>query len=998
MLCYLILQRISLKNNGKWYNSLMAEKIFHSIGGNRGKADHPGQGPKPMSRISVRTLVEFLLRSGDLDSRAQRGMDVEAALAGGRIHRKLQKAEKGDYAAEVMLSRDTEFEDLVIRVEGRADGIIGYLGLQQAGKSPEATDEQADQSPERTDGQADQSQEATDEQADQSPEATDRQADQSPEATDEQADQSPERTDVQADQSSVIVDEIKGMYLDVAALEEPFPVHLAQAKCYAAICADRYGLGGIGVRMTYVNLETEEVHHFHSMYTGAEIEEWYRKLVQDWYRWAKWQLEHIRLRNASMKHMDFPFPYRAGQQKLTAAVYHAIKEAKELFLMAPTGVGKTMSCVFPAVRAIGEEHGDRIFYLTAKNETLSVGTEAFSILLDKGLDFRTIRITSKEKICPLNEPSCNPDDCMFAKGHFDRINEAVFDLIQKREILDRSSIMKMAVERRVCPFELTLDTASWCDAILCDYNYVFDPDAQLKRFFAEGTKGGYIFLIDEAHNLVERGRDMYSAVLVKEHVLGAKRILKDGPKDAGEQEAGTEARKEAGTGAGTEAGTGAGTEAEILGEAALSAAEKGSAEQMSMAAAQLPKAIGKADGMAAAQLPKAVGKPNDGDAKAVVRALERVNRIMLELKRRMEDSPSGASLGKPYLLIGFAEADELLKACVLLYGRLQAYYEESKKTAVKEALLDFYFEIRSFVSVSETLDENYVIYAEEDEEGHFAIKLFCVNPAGRLSAQTAKGRMAVLFSATLLPLDYYRRLLTTKEDPYAVYAPSPFEEDHRLLLLASDISTRFADRGEDMYRRIARYIQEMAKAKTGNYLVFFPSYRMLKDVFEVYRREFDVPEVNWVLQSSRMQEDDREIFLENFYEDPEHSLVGFCVMGGMFSEGIDLTGTKLIGAAIVGAGLPQVSNEREILKDYYGRDGFDYAYRFPGINKVEQAAGRVIRTAEDLGVILLLDERLLASSYTRLFPREWRSREVCTVESVREKIREFWEKHLNFDK
>lgn len=944
----------------------MAEKIFHSIGGNRGKADHPGQGPKPMSRISVRTLVEFLLRSGDLDSRGQRGMDVEAALAGGRIHRKLQKAEKGDYAAEVMLSRDTEFEDLVIRVEGRADGIIGYLGLQQAGKSPEATARQADQSPEATDGQAD---------------------------------QSPERTDVQADQSSVIVDEIKGMYLDVAALEEPFPVHLAQAKCYAAICADRYGLGGIGVRMTYVNLETEEVHHFHSMYTGAEIEEWYRKLVQDWYRWAKWQLEHIRLRNASMKHMDFPFPYRAGQQKLTAAVYHAIKEAKELFLMAPTGVGKTMSCVFPAVRAIGEEHGDRIFYLTAKNETLSVGTEAFSILLDRGLDFRTIRITSKEKICPLNEPSCNPDDCMFAKGHFDRINEAVFDLIQKREILDRSSIMKMAVERRVCPFELTLDTASWCDAILCDYNYVFDPDAQLKRFFAEGTKGGYIFLIDEAHNLVERGRDMYSAVLVKEHVLGAKRILKEGPKEAArEQEAGTEEGTGAGTEARKEAGTGAGTEAEILGEAALSAAEKGSAELMSMAAAQLPKAIGKADGGAAAQLPKAVGKPNDGDAKAVVRALERVNRIMLELKRRMEDSPSGASLGKPYLLIGFAEADELLKACVLLYGRLQAYYEESKKTAVKEALLDFYFEIRSFASVSETLDENYVIYAEEDEEGHFAIKLFCVNPAGRLSAQTAKGRMAVLFSATLLPVDYYRRLLTTKEDPYAVYAPSPFEEDHRLLLLASDISTRFADRGEDMYRRIARYIQEMAKARTGNYLVFFPSYRMLKDVFEVYRREFDVPEVNWVLQSSRMQEDDREIFLENFYEDPEHSLVGFCVMGGMFSEGIDLTGTKLIGAAIVGAGLPQVSNEREILKDFYGRDGFDYAYRFPGINKVEQAAGRVIRTAEDLGVILLLDERLLASSYTRLFPREWRSREVCTVESVREKIREFWEKHLESNK
>ena len=326
--------------------------------------------------------------------------------------------------------------------------------------------------------------------------------------------------------------------------------------------------------------------------------------------------------------------------------------------------------------------------------------------------------------------------------------------------------------------------------------------------------------------------------------------------------------------------------------------------------------------------------------------------------------------------------------------QLDVFFEESGDGELKQNLLDVYFELRDFLAAAESFDENYQAYEEIGDENEFFLKLFCMNPAARITEQIDKGRSAVFFSATLLPVDYYKRLLTTREDPYAIYAPSPFDTGKRLLLVAGDVSTRFASRGIETYRRIAQYILDTARSKTGNYLVFFPSHRMMRDVYEVYKEEFDSPDVNYVMQSSMMLEDDREIFLENFYEDPERSLVGFCVMGGSFSEGLDLAGTRLIGAVIVGAGIPQLSNEREILKEYYdGLDagsGFDYAYRFPGINKVQQAAGRVIRTETDTGVILLLDDRLLTRSYQRLFPLEWSNYERCTAGSLPEQLEKFW--------
>ena len=791
---------------------------------------------KPVSRISVRRLVEFLLRSGDLDRRVRTGSDLEAALAGAKLHRKLQKAAGPEYEAEVTLETEEEFEDLIISVWGRADGVI-------------------------------------------------------------------------REKECVTVDEIKGMYLDVTALTEPYPVHLAQAKCYAAILSERENLPEVHIRMTYANLDTEEIARFDSVWSRDGLQSWLHDLLKEWYRWAKWQMDHIRSRNASMEQLTFPFPYREGQQKLTAAVYRTIRDGKQLFLMAPTGVGKTMSCVYPSVRALGEGHGGRIFYLTAKNETLKVGMEAFSILDERGLDFRTVRITSREKICPMAEASCNPDDCPYAKGHYDRISDAVFDMLQSGGIYDRETILLRAKECMVCPFELTLDLAVWCDAVLGDYNYVFDPNARLQRFFANASKNGCIFLIDEAHNLVERGRDMYSADLVKEHILEARRSL--------------------------------------------------------------------------------------GDAGAKVKkGLTKLNSMFLALKKRVEAEPSGEVLGKLYLLLPLSDAQPFILAALHLVSALSDFYRESTDGKMKESLLEFYFEVMHFLNTAEHLDENYRVCAGETDEGNFSLRLFCVNPAARLTEALEGGVSSILFSATLLPIGYYKSLLTVKEDAYAVYAPSPFDVGKRLLLIGSDVTTRYAVRGREMNERIAEYIYRIAVCKAGNYLAFFPSYKLMREVYGVFRELYGETDVNYVCQMSGMREDDREIFLENFYEDPKDPLVAFAVMGGMFAEGLDLTGTRLIGAVIVGAGIPQVTREREILKHFFdetGGSGFDYAYRFPGINKVEQAAGRVIRTAEDTGVIALLDERFLLAGYRRLFPREWSDAAVTERSGVSDRVSAFWE-------
>lgn len=773
-------------------------------------------------KISVRNLVEFILRSGDIDNRHGRMAAKEAMQEGSRIHRKIQRRMGASYHAEVALKIEYEYEKYRLVVEGRADGII---------IEPEET----------------------------------------------------------------VIDEIKGIYQDIYSLEEPVPVHLAQAKCYAYIYGTRTGLSQIGVQMTYCNLDTEEIRYFRETYSMQELSEWFLGLIEAYRRWADFQYEARRERQESIQGLEFPFPYRRGQRELVVGVYRTVSREKQLFIQAPTGTGKTISAVFPAIRGVGEGFGEKIFYLTAKTITRTVAKEAFDLMRQHGYRGSVLAITAKEKLCLCEEMDCNPVSCPYAKGHYDRVNDAVFDLIGGVKDVTREVLLAQAQKYQVCPFELCLDTSLWMDNIICDYNYVFDPNVYLKRFFAEGVRGDYIFLIDEAHNLVERGREMYSAVLYKETFLEMKRIFKR-------------------------------------------------------------------------------------HSQKVAKNLEKCNKHLLELKRTCVTYEEHDNIG------------HLIFALMNLGASMDEFLQKNTELPEKKQVLDFYMELRHFLNMYERLDENYVIYTQHEADGHFLLKLYCVNPAVNLQECLDKGRSAVFFSATLLPIQYYKGLLSTREDNYAVYAQTVFDREQSLILVANDVSSKYTRRNQEEFARIAYYILNTVQAKKGNYIVFFPSYKLLDQVLSICMESCPCG-VEFLIQKPGMDERAREEFLEVFGAERDNGLVGFCVMGGIFSEGIDLKNEQLIGAILVGTGLPQISYEREILKNYYDEKngmGFDYAFRYPGMNKVMQAAGRVIRTVNDKGVILLLDERFLQLDYQRLFPREWDGFSVCNKENFRQQLESFW--------
>ena len=774
-------------------------------------------------RISVRSLVEFILREGDIDNRVSGSMEKDAMLLGGKIHRKIQSRMGTNYTAEVPLKIQMPCDGFVLQIEGRADGVL-------------------------------------------------------------------------KDDGKVLIDEIKGILRSLEHLEAPVPVHLAQAKCYAYIYAVQNSLKCIDVQMTYCQMETEEIRRFCQEFEFQELQTWFQDLVTQYEKWAKFEIEWRNVRNDSIRQIEFPFPYREGQRDLVASVYRTILRKKKLFIQAPTGVGKTMATVFPAVRAVGEGLGEKIFYLTAKTIMRTVAEQAFSLLKEKGLLYKTITLTAKEKICFCEEAECNPDACPYAKGHFDRVNDAVFDLITHSGDWSREVLEEQAKKHMVCPFEMSLDVSDWADAVICDYNYAFDPQAHLKRFFSESGKGEYLFLIDEAHNLVERGREMYSASLYKEDLLEVRKLVK----------------------------------------------------------AEDPK---------------------------LAKRLSECNQQFLELKRECEH----------YQILKSVSHIALKLMNVL--SKLEDYLEECKDAEKKKRVLDFYFAVRSFLNIHDIMDENYVIFSEMMEDGRFQIKLFCVNPAVNLQNYLEQGNSTIFFSATLLPVHYYKKLLSVEKEDYAVYAHSSFPQENKFLFIGTDVSTRYTRRGESTYQRFARYIAVMAEQKKGNYMAFFPSYRFLEEVHTCFLECVD-HEVDSICQVSYMDEEQREEFLEEFEREREKSLVAFCVMGGIFSEGIDLTEDKLIGAVIAGTGLPQVCTEREILKQYFNAadmDGFDYAYLYPGMNKVLQSAGRVIRTESDRGVILLLDDRFREMRYREVFPREWQQYQLGSVKNLEQEIRTFWE-------
>lgn len=796
-------------------------------------------------KISVRNLVEFIMRSGDLSVSSTGLKDPDAMQEGTRIHKKLQRRAGAGYRAEVTLSHDfliTYDEiDLTITLEGRADGIFQT----EAGEC---------------------------------------------------------------------IDEIKGVYRDIHSMKEAVPVHRAQALCYAYIYALQNSLDSIGIRMTYCHIPTEEVRYFTEHLSFSSIEEQVQSILQEYAKWAAWQLKWQKQRNLSIKQLEFPFSYREGQSKLVKGVYQSILRQKRLYIEAPTGVGKTISTVFPSVKAIGEDLAEKIFYLTAKTITRTVAEDNFALLKAHQTKLKCVTLTAKEKICILEKPSCNPQTCERAKGHFDRINDAVFDILTQEDLITREKILSYAQKHMVCPFEMSLDISIWCDVVIGDYNYVFDPTANLKRFFTVDKQNDYIFLIDEAHNLVDRAREMYSSTLIKEDFLAMKKITK------------SKNRK-------------------------------------------------------------------------VTNALETCNRALLALKRQCDVLQKYDSIEVEPFVLRTMRLSTILDEYFQLEEHPHNEHTVPLLPSEREQLLNFYFELKNFQNIYELIDEHYILYGDYSEQNDFRLHLQCMDPSVNLDNYLKKGRCSIFFSATLLPIHYYREQLAGREEDYAVYAPSPFSAEKRLLMIGQEVSTKYTNRGPLLYRKISQYILTFAKGKVGNYLAFFPSYRMMHEVQdELAASSFVQNSVDIYVQSTSMTEKDREDFLEHFQKEPTRTTIGLCVMGGIFGEGIDLKDSRLIGAVIVGTGLPMVCTENELFREYFDEQkgsGFPYAYQYPGMNKVLQAAGRVIRTTEDVGAILLLDERFLQSSYQKLFPREWFPYDVVTLESLPDYLSRFWDKWID---
>ncbi|KHS55955.1 ATP-dependent helicase [Terrisporobacter othiniensis] len=751
-------------------------------------------------KISVRSLVELIMKKGSIDNRFVGNIK---AIEGIRGHQRVQKSYGDEYTSEVSIKHTFSFDEIEIEVEGRMDGLL-------------------------------------------------------------------------IENNKTIIDEIKTTTKDLLLIDENTnPLHWAQVKCYGYMYCIHNGLDNIDLQVTYYNIENKSTRILRQKFKICELEEFFFALINEYKSWASMEKKWMEIRNESIKNLKFPFEeYRQGQREFAVRVYKSIVDSKKCFAMAPTGTGKTVSTLFPAIKAMGEEKTSKIFYLTAKTITREVVNDTIRLMKKQKLNLRSITITAKEKICKMSEINCNPDYCLYAEGYFDKINNALKEILNKYDDFSRKNIDEISEVYKLCPFELCLDLTMFSDIVICDYNYIFDPRVYLKRYF-DVKKTDFTFLVDEAHNLLDRSRNMYSAEINQDTFIKMKKI------------------------------------------------------------------IGKKD-------------------KRILNLIKEIESYFLEKSKVLD------VMKEKYLV-----ENELPKALLELFNTLMKFMDEylSRSNEENSDLLDLYFEVNKFISISNFYDNNYkTIYS--DELLGINIKLFCANPSDLIVEKINRSKSATIFSATLTPLNYYKEIYGSEDGDFIINLKSPFDVKNRLLMIGDNISTTY-DKRKDTAEDIVEYIKACVECKDGNYMVFFPSYKYMELVYEKIRDKY--ADLNVIIQENNMSEEEKEEFLALFNNDNKETNVGFCVLGSHFSEGIDLTEDKLIGIIVVGVGMPQINRERDIIKEQLNENnkGFDYAYVYPGMIKVLQAVGRCIRTSKDRGVILLLDNRYSTYRYKSLFPQEW---------------------------
>lgn len=792
---------------------------------------------------SVRSLCALTKKSGDLGAH-QAAEGFAALLCGAEVHRRLQTEAGGYYSPEVTLTNTTLCDGLYYTVSGRADGVI------------------------------------------------------------------------RGEDGRICIDEIKCVRSYEFYLP-PREMYVAQMKCYAHFIAARDGLERVDGRITYYNTDTEKLRYFNYSYTAAELAEFYITLLREASFFAK--LCAARAIDVLPAAAEARFPYsslREGQEIMIRETWSAIKQGGRLFVEAPTGTGKTISSLFPAVRALGAEKIDRIFYLTAKASTRREAYAASAKLFRAGVGLRSVVLNSKESMCRcalkqtmgVVRNMCAPEYCPYARGYYDRSREALRELLSTGNGYPAARVIEVAEKYSVCPYELSLDLSEYCDVIICDYNYAFDPSVYLRRYFGEGgRRERYAFLIDEAHNLADRARDMYSAQLR----LSELRSVHD-----------------------------------LLGE-------------------------------------------NYGELDAAFCEIEReISALSLLCSDNVVKDEAGQDRG---FYMNRAPLTSLGEALETFRLKLDMFLRKNKEDAVCDAVYAVSCAVRKYLRVSEYFGKGFLCYVEL-LGGDILVKTYCLDPSSVMDALLNRARSAVMFSATLTPAEYFCDVLGSADSGVSVTLPSPFDKENLCVAVADYVSTRYEDRDANVPSYVS-IIAATVSARAGNYIVYFPSYDCLEKVSRAFAQKY--PDVERVVQSRNMSFAEKEAFLRSFKDDEGKTRVGFCVLGGAFSEGVDLPGSRLIGAIIIGVGLPGLSNERNIVRDYFDEDtgvGYDYAYTYPGMNNVLQAAGRVIRTDDDRGVVVLVDDRYATPKYVQMFPAHWgRVQYARNVKSLAEISRRFWE-------
>ena len=768
---------------------------------------------KPELSISVRSLVEYVYRSGDYDATYK---GPSRALEGTRAHQKVQKSRPDNYTAEVSLKHIHETEKYNLVLQGRIDGIF-------------------------------------------------------------------------FNDNNIVLEEIKSTFLSSEHITDSNIVHWAQALLYAYVYSLQNNLNSVDVRLTYYQIDEEKEVSFNKNQTFEQLKEFYANTVSDYLKWADILIANRILRDESIEKLEFPFVFRAGQRKLSVYVYKAIQEERNLFLEAPTGTGKTIGTIFPTLKQLKDNQ--KIFYLAAKTTGKNIALNTLKILSRNGLKAKILLLTAKDKICFLETPQCFPEKCPYTIDFFTKLNR-VTEKLMKNDIITGETILEISEKEKVCPFELGLEASLYCDVIICDYNYVFDPIVFLRRFFMDSARR-YYFLIDEAHNLVDRARSMYSADISKSEVMDLKRLIKP-------------------------------------------------------------------------------------VSKIIHNKLQGINKQLLQIRKDIDKARQASLKEKP---------ENLIRSISKFYKECEAWLSENQESEYKNDILEFFFKCNNFLKICEIYGDNYITLITNSSR-ELRLELFCIDPARHLAECLKKSISAVFFSATFRPVQYYKELLGGAEDDWMLYLDSPFPIENTSVQVSSYINTRYKAR-ESSYKHIAEVVSSAYDIREGNYLVFFPSYEYMQNVLT----ELDPIPDNYLIQEKDMSEDERTDFIARF--ENHRNQVGFAVMGGAFGEGIDLSGDTLIGAIVVGVGLPQISYKRNIIKEYYNdqeSDGFLYSYLYPGMNRVLQAAGRVIRTMNDKGTIILLDDRFLTMRYRKLFPESWKHYKVFrNIEDFETECSNFWQ-------